>query len=101
WHKKTSWRVSSPNPAREKALNWRLYKSTSLGLIGEIGSHQIDEVSWFLNARPLAVTGFSSLVLWNKDNQDDRDVPDTVQAVIEYPDGAKLIYDATLANSFD
>src|SRR5208282_6649772 len=48
WHKKTSWRVSSPNPAREKALNWRLYKSTSLGLIGEIGSHQIDEVSWFL-----------------------------------------------------
>ena len=37
WHKKTSWRSASPNPEREKAINWRLSKETSLGLIGEIG----------------------------------------------------------------
>ena len=101
WHKKTSWRAASPNPEREKAMNWRLYKTTSIGLLGEIGSHQIDEVGWFLNAHPKAVTGFSSLTLWNQDKGDDRDVPDTVQAVVEYPNGVNLIYQATLANSFD
>src|SRR5262249_52810590 len=47
WHKKTSWRTTSPNPEREKALNWRLDKSTSLGLVGEVGIHQIDQEGWF------------------------------------------------------
>ena len=97
WHKKTSWRSASPNPEREKALNWRLNKATSLGLIGEIGSHPIDQAGWFLNALPTAVTGFGSINFW----KDDRDVPDTVQAVFEFPGDVRMIYDATLANSFD
>ena len=97
WHKKTSWRSASPNPEREKALNWRLNKATSLGLIGEIGSHQVDQAGWFLKALPTAVTGFGSINFW----KDDRDVPDTVQAVFEFPGGVRMIYDATLANSFD
>ncbi len=97
WHKKTSWRTASPNPEREQALNWRLSKATSLGLIGEIGSHQIDQAGWFLNALPKAVTGFGSAMFW----KDDRDVPDTIQAVLEFPGGVQMIYDATLANSFD
>ena len=97
WHKKTSWRSTSPNPEREKALNWRLSKATSLGLIGEIGSHQMDQAGWFINALPKAVTGFGSVMFW----KDDRDVPDTVQAVLEFPGGVQMIYDATLVNSFD
>jgi len=103
-HKKTSWRTASSSPEQEKALNWRLSKETSLGLIGEIGIHQIDQASWFLNAHPVAITGFSSLAFWNQDNReapDDRDVADTVQAVLEFPGGARLTYDATIANSFD
>ena len=97
WHKKTNWRSSSPNPEREKALNWRMDKATSLGLIGEIGIHQIDQEGWFINALPTAITGFGSINLWS----DGRDVPDTVQAVIEFPKGVRMLYDATLANSFD
>jgi predicted dehydrogenase len=97
WHKKTSWRSASPNPEREKALNWRLSQATSLGLIGEIGSHQIDQAGWFLKALPKAVTGFGSILFW----KDDRDVPDTVQALLEFPGGAQMVYDATLVNSFD
>jgi predicted dehydrogenase len=97
WHKKTSWRSASPNPEREKALNWRLNKATSLGLIGELGSHQIDQAGWFMNLRPTAVTGFGSINFW----KDDRDVPDTVQAVFEFPGDVRMIYDATLVNSFD
>ena len=97
WHKKDSWRAASPNPEREKALNWRLNAATSPGLVGEIGIHALDQTGWFLRVAPVSVTGFSSLMFW----KDGRDVPDTVQLVLEYPDGLRMIYDATLANSFD
>jgi predicted dehydrogenase len=98
WHKKQSWRTSSPNPEREKALNWRLDKDISIGLLGEQGCHQIDQANWLLNALPVSVTGFSSIALWDSDG---RQVPDTVHAMIEYPGHIYLDYDATLANSFD
>jgi predicted dehydrogenase len=98
WHKKQSWRAASPNAEREKTVNWRLSKATSTGLVGEIGIHQLDQAGWFLNGVPTAVTGFGSLAFWRDDG---RDVPDTVQLVVEYPEGVRLSYDATLANSFD
>jgi len=97
WHKKTSWRSASPNPEREKAINWRLDKATSLGLLGEIGIHQFDQAVWFMNALPAAVTAWGSIQVWN----DGRDVPDTVQAVLEFPHDVRMMYDATLGNSFD
>lgn len=97
WHKKQSWRSASPNPEREKALNWRLSQATSLGLIGEIGLHQLDQAGWFLDAQALSVAGFGAITCW----KDGRDVPDTIQAVVEYPKGVRMIYDCTLANSFD
>jgi predicted dehydrogenase len=97
FHKKQSWRATSPKPEREKELNWRLSKQTSIGLIGELGSNAIDQAAWFLNAQPVAVSGFGTLALW----KDGRDVPDTVQATLEFPGGVLMNYDATLANSFD
>jgi predicted dehydrogenase len=97
FHKKQSWRATSPKPEREKELNWRLSKETSIGLIGELGSHPIDQAVWFINAQPVAVSGFGTLALW----KDGRDVPDTIQASLEFPGGVIMNYDATLANSFD
>jgi predicted dehydrogenase len=98
WHKKDSWRQASPNSDREKAINWRLSRATSPGLIGEIGIHALDQAGWMLNLFPTAVTGFSSTRLWNSDG---RDVPDTVEAVLEFPDGVRMNYNASLATSFD
>ena len=69
----------------------------SIGLVGEIGIHQIDTLAWFMNARPVSVTGFGSLVQW----RDGRDVPDTVEAIFEFPEGVRLTCECTLANSFD
>jgi predicted dehydrogenase len=97
FHKKQSWRFPSPNPDREKAINWRLEKGSSSGLVGELGIHQIDVANWFFNSPPLAITGFGSLVQW----KDGREVPDNIQALIEYPGGVFLQYEATLGNSFD
>ncbi len=97
WHKKQSWRRASANPEREKAANWHLSKETSLGLVGEMGIHHLDTATWFFKQRPVAVSGFGSLLVWN----DGRDVADTVQAVVEFPNQLRLIYDATLVNSFE
>ncbi|HUD84588.1 MAG TPA: Gfo/Idh/MocA family oxidoreductase [Candidatus Saccharimonadales bacterium] len=97
WHQHNSWRREAANDQRAADLNWRLDQKSSIGLIGEVGVHQIDVVSWFLRNRPAAVTGFSSMLLW----KDGRDVPDTVQAVFEFPGGVNCMYDATLCNSFD
>lgn len=97
WHKKQSWRRASPNAEREEALNWRLNKEISTGLIGEIGVHQLDVVNWFFGKMPVSVTGFGSLLWWT----DGRQIPDTIQAVLEYPEGLRSVYDCTIGNSFD
>jgi predicted dehydrogenase len=97
WHTKQSWRRTSPNRERERALNWRLDPSVSLGLVGEAGIHQIDTALWFLGARPTAATGFGQIMLWD----DGRTVPDTVQSILAFPNGVHMIFDATLTSSFD
>jgi predicted dehydrogenase len=97
WHNKTSWRFQNPNSEREAELNWRLRKATSNGLMGEIGMHQIDVASFFLKARPVSAAGFGGILHYS----DGREVPDTVQCVLEYPNGIRMVYDATLTNSFD
>jgi predicted dehydrogenase len=97
WHKKDSLRRASANAAREKELNWRLSSETSPGLLGEFAVHQLDNISWFLDRRPTAVTGFGSTILWN----DGRDTPDSVMAVYEYARGALATSEVTLGNSFD
>jgi predicted dehydrogenase len=97
WHKKQSWRRTSANPEREKEMNWRLDRATSPGLVAEVGVHQLDLCSWVFNERPISVFGSGEVLQWN----DGRDVPDTVQAIVEYPGGVRLFYEATLANSFE
>ena len=97
WHAKQSWRRTSPNRQRERDLNWRLDADVSTGLMGEVGLHQLDVAFWILGALPTAVTGFGQTMLWD----DGRQVPDTVQAVFEFPNGMHLLYDATLASSYD
>jgi predicted dehydrogenase len=97
WHKKQSWRNTSSNPEREKEINWRLAKEVSPGLAGEIGVHHLDSMAWVLKDLPKAVTGFGGVMHWH----DGREVPDTVQAVLEFPGGIQGMYDCTLANSFD
>ena len=54
-------------------------------------------MAWFLKGLPHAASGFGGLLQWT----DGRDVLDTIQAILEFPRGVNLIYDATLGNSFD
>jgi predicted dehydrogenase len=97
WHQKTSWRRAAPDPQRQQEINWRLDKAISPGLMGEIGIHGINLTSWYVGGQPVAATGRGGVLFW----KDGREVPDTVQAIIEYPGGVNLVYDITLVNSFD
>lgn len=96
YNKRQSWRKMAPNAEREKEMNWRLSSQTSSGLAGELGIHGIDLVNRYLAALPIAATGFGAIAAWN----DGRDVPDTVQCVIEYPKNVRLVFSSTCASSF-
>jgi predicted dehydrogenase len=97
WHAKESWRRASPDPERQRAQNWRLDPEISLGLVGETGMQQMDAANWVFGDYPVAVTGFGSTLYWT----DGRDLPDTVQAVFEYPGGQRMLWNGTLVSSFD
>jgi len=96
WHRKTSWRLPVRDQALERQVNWKLYRETSGGLLTEVALHQFDVARWFLGSLPTSVTAWGSTVLW----QDGREVPDTVQCVLEFPNGVRMTYHATLTNSF-
>ncbi len=96
WHRKTSWRRPVRDAALERQVNWKLYRETSGGLFTEVALHQFDVARWFLRAQPISVAAWGSIVLW----QDGREVPDTIQCVLEFSDGVRMTYHATLTNSY-
>lgn len=95
-NRKTSWRVPSNDPAREKALNWRLDPAVTLGLAGEWGTHQFDSVHWFTGRYPTKVRGSGSIRFYD----DGREIADTISCQLVFKRGAAMSYDATLANSY-
>jgi predicted dehydrogenase len=97
FNQKTSWRVGASDPGRERMLNWRLDKEVSTGMMGEIGSHQLDVMHWYRGKYPTKVRGSGSIVLHN----DGRELPDTIHAEFTYEDSTRYQYSATLANSYE
>ncbi len=93
---KTSWRTPTSDPSREKEANWRLYEESSTGLPGEIGTHQFDVMSWFLNKLPVSVSGYGT----NLHHRDGREIPDTVHCSMKWDSGLRLGYEATVASSY-
>jgi predicted dehydrogenase len=63
-------------------VRWRLYNRTGGGLMAELGSHQLDACSIFLNkVKPLAVTAVGGKHFY----EDDREVEDHVYCTYEFP----------------
>ena len=96
YHERTTWKTAWPNAQREAELNWRLDKGVSTGVMGEIAINQLDLMSWYVRALPTSITAFGS-VKWD----DERQVPDTVQAIVEYPKEIRLVYDLSLRSSLE
>ncbi|MFO0872578.1 MAG: Gfo/Idh/MocA family oxidoreductase [Phycisphaerales bacterium] len=94
---KTSWRFPTSDPAREKAVNWRLDPAISIGLAGELGVQQFDVVRWYTGLEPTAIEGAGSIRLWD----DGRKIPDTVDVALRLANGARATWLGTLASSYE
>ncbi|MEI7683607.1 MAG: Gfo/Idh/MocA family oxidoreductase [Planctomycetota bacterium] len=63
-------------------IRWRLFRRTGGGLMAELGSHQLDACSIFLDKKkPLSVTAVGGKNFYN----DDREVEDHVYCTFEFP----------------
>lgn len=96
-YQKTSWRFPSPDPSREREVNWRLDPEVSLGLPGELGVHQFDVALWFTDRLPLAVSGGGAIRL----HDDGRSMADTTFNTLRFDGGLFMHHRASLANSFE
>jgi predicted dehydrogenase len=94
--RKTSWRFPAADGATSEAANWRLNADVSIGLAGELGSHQIDVARWFLGRDPVRVSGRGAIRL----HDDGRTLPDTIWFDLVWEDGVPLRYQASLATSY-
>ena len=94
WNGNGDWGRKDLPAHLEKKLNWRIYNEYSLGLMGELASHQIQVANWFLDEVPEYVVGSGSLSYW-KDGL--RDSFDHAHTIFKYPSGAHL--DSTVIQS--
>ena len=83
----------------ERFFRWRCWFDYGTGLAGDLLSHEYDGVNQILQVGIPASCVASGGIYYFKDG---RDVPDTFQAVYEYPDrDLTFVYSATLANGHD
>ncbi len=96
-NQKSAWRSPASNPALEKALNWHLDPEVSLGLSGEMGTHQFDVFHWYLGRYPVSVRGSGAIRV----HDDGRKMADTIWCSLTFDDGVVMLYEATLGSSFE
>ncbi len=93
WHRNPGW-LMRPFEARQKEVNWRLYREYSGGLTSELLCHQIDAASWMFGTQPEYVIGIGG----QEFVRDGRDIYDNVQLMYKYPRGQKFICTAISTN---
>jgi len=76
--------------------NWQKFFAYETGLIGQLFTHEFDAVNQLLKIGiPKYVTSSGGIYYW----KDDREMPDTLHCVFEYPNhDLALLYSATLAS---
>ena len=77
-------------------FQWRLYWDYSGGISTDLLVHQTDASHLVLGAHaPKSVVSSGGIYYWT---QDDREVPDTMSSVFEYPEGFQINYSCMFAN---
>jgi predicted dehydrogenase len=77
--------------------NWTKWFEYDTGMIGQLFTHEFDAVNQLLHIGiPKTVTSSGGIYYW----KDDRDIPDSLHAVFEYPNhDLTLLYSGNLASS--
>ena len=74
-------------------FRWRCYRDYGSGLAGARFAPQLTAVHWLLGASaPIDVSASGALLRW----RDGRDVPDTLQAFLTYPEGFVVALSSSL-----
>ncbi|GAA4291043.1 Gfo/Idh/MocA family protein [Aestuariibaculum suncheonense] len=97
WNRHGNWRRPVPDPSFEKAINWRMYKEYSGGLVAELCSHQIDFVNWVLKSTPEQVIGVGGIDYW----KDGRETYDNIHVIYSYSNGVKAKFTCLTNNAKD
>ncbi len=97
WNRNGNWRRPVPSPELERAINWRMYKEFSGGLLAELCSHQLDFCNWVLDAVPSKVVGDGGIDYW----KDGRETFDNVHMIYTYPNGVRAKFTCLTSNSKD
>ena len=81
----------------DRYYNWTKWFDYSTGLIGQLFTHEFDAVNQLLRIGiPKSVVSLGGIYYW----KDNREIPDTLQCVFDYPDqDLTLMYSASLSSS--
>ena len=95
------WLGSSPKVpfSLDRYYNWTKWFAYDMGMIGQLFTHEFDAVNQLLRIGiPKSAISSGGIYYW----KDNREIPDTLQCVWEYPDrDLTLVYSADLACSRD
>ena len=97
WNRNGNWRRPVPSPDLERAINWRMYREYSGGLVAELCSHQIDFVNWVTDSTPNKVMGIGGIDYW----KDGRETYDNIHLLYDYPNGIKAKFTCLTSNAMD
>jgi predicted dehydrogenase len=83
---------------KQRYFQWRLYWDYSGGISTDLLVHQTDIVNFMCNKTvPKSCMASGGIYRWT-DKNDDRDVPDTLSAIYEYPDNFHINYSCYFGN---
>jgi predicted dehydrogenase len=91
-----------PAPKRpysnERFFRWRCYEDYSGGIATDLFVHLMTTIHFIMNAQmPETVLAAGSLYRW----RESRDVPDTLNAILQYPEGFTVNLSSTFNNEFE
>ncbi|MBN1343053.1 MAG: Gfo/Idh/MocA family oxidoreductase [Phycisphaerae bacterium] len=78
---------------------WHLYKDYTLGPVALLGSHCIDVILWYLQAKvPTSGVQLGRAYIWGEDG---REHPDTCDSLWDYPEGFLCLYMNHFGNRYN
>lgn len=97
WNRNGDWRRPVPSPEYERAVNWRMYREYSGGLVAELSSHQMDILDWILKSRPREIMGTGGIDYW----KDGRETRDNTHLVVRYENDVVASFTCLTTNAYE
>jgi predicted dehydrogenase len=96
WNRNGDWRRPVPSPEYERAVNWRMYREYSGGLVAEMSSHQMDILQWLMGSQPRHIMGTGGIDHW----KDGRTTRDNTHVTVSHENGVVATYTCLTTNDY-